>query len=102
MIAPDLAKRLYRDMLRIRILEERIVALYSEWEMRCPVHLSIGQEAAAVGSALALRATDYALSGHRAHGHYVAKGGNLKKMMAEIYGRETGCAHGKGGSMHLI
>jgi TPP-dependent pyruvate/acetoin dehydrogenase alpha subunit len=102
MIAPDLAMRLYRDMLRIRVLEERIVALYSQWEMRCPVHLSIGQEAAAVGSALALRASDYALSGHRSHGHYIAKGGSLPKMMAEIYGRATGCAQGKGGSMHLI
>jgi pyruvate dehydrogenase E1 component alpha subunit len=89
-------------MLRIRLVEERIAALYTEWEMRCPVHLCIGQEAIAVGACSVLDHSDYAFSGHRSHGHYLAKGGDLKAMMAEIYGKATGCAGGKGGSMHLI
>lgn len=88
--------------MRIRAIEEGIAEHYSEQEMRCPVHLSIGQEAAAVGACTALERHDYVLSGHRAHAHYLAKGGDLKSMMAEIYGRATGCAGGKGGSMHLI
>jgi 2-oxoisovalerate dehydrogenase E1 component len=97
-----LATRLYREMLRIRIVEQRIADRYADWEMRCPVHLGIGQEAAAVGACAALEPRDYVMSGHRSHGHYLAKGGDLKAMMAEIYGRATGCAGGKGGSMHLI
>src|SRR5258708_4351160 len=98
----DLAPRLYRDMLRIRLVEERIAALYPEQDMRCPVHLCIGQEAIAVGVCAALEQRDYVFSGHRSHGHYLAKGGDLKAMMAEIYCKATGCAGGKGGSMHLI
>ena len=97
-----LKKKLYREMLRIRTVEERIAELYPEQEMRCPVHLCIGQEAAEAGSALALKRNDLAVSGHRSHGHYLAKGGSLKAMMAEIYGKAAGCAGGKGGSMHLV
>lgn len=97
-----LKKSLYKTMLRIRTVEESIAELYPEQEMRCPVHLCIGQEAAEAGSGLALENRDYAISGHRSHGHYLAKGGDLKAMMAEIYGKATGCADGKGGSMHLI
>lgn len=93
---------LYRQVLRIRLVEERIAELYSEQEMRCPVHLCIGQEAVAAGVCMALKRDDAVMSGHRAHGHYLAKGGDLKRMMAEIYGRETGCSKGRGGSMHLI
>ncbi len=93
---------LYRAMLRIRLVEERIAALYPEQEMRCPVHLCIGQEAIAAGACAALERKDYVFSGHRSHGHYLAKGGDLKAMLAEIYGKATGCAGGKGGSMHLI
>ena len=74
---------------------------YPEEEMRCPVHLSIGQEATAVGVCSVLDANDWVLSGHRCHAHYLAKGGDLKRMLAEIYGKETGCSGGKGGSMHL-
>ena len=95
-------KDLYYSMLRIRMVEERIAKLYSEEEMRCPVHLSIGQEAIAVGVCEHLQKNDIVMSGHRAHAHYLAKGGNLKSMMAELYGKSTGCAMGKGGSMHLI
>ncbi|MFZ1989357.1 MAG: thiamine pyrophosphate-dependent dehydrogenase E1 component subunit alpha [Alphaproteobacteria bacterium] len=98
----ELKLDLYRSMARIRAVEEGIVAHYGEQEMRCPVHLSIGQEAAAAGACAVLRKTDYAFSGHRSHSHYLAKGGDLKAMMAEIYGKATGCAGGKGGSMHLI
>src|SRR5258706_1831504 len=98
----DLPARLHREMLRIRLVEERIVVLYPEQEMRCPVHLCIGQEAIAVGACAALDRRDYVFSGHRSHGHYLAKGGNLNAMMAEMYGKATGCAGGKGGSMHLI
>lgn len=89
-------------MLRIRLVEERIVALYPEQEMRCPTHLSIGQEAPPTGISAHLRTADLVFSGHRSHGHYIAKGGNLRRMLAELYGRVTGCARGKGGSQHLI
>src|SRR5579859_6536135 len=98
----DLQRRLYRGLLRLRLVEERIAELYPEQEMRCPVHLSIGQEAVAVGVCDHLEPADQALSGHRSHGHYLAKGGDLRAMLAELYGRETGCARGKGGSMHLV
>jgi len=93
---------LYIRMLRIRLVEERIAELYPEQQMRCPVHLSVGQEAVAVGVCAALEPDDYALSTHRSHAHYLAKGGDLKAMLGELYGRVTGCCHGKGGSMHLI
>ena len=92
---------LWREMLRIRLIEESIAEQYSEQEMRCPVHLSIGQEAPAVGVCHALNNSDWVFSGHRSHAHYLAKGGDLKKMLAEIYGKANGCCGGKGGSMHL-
>lgn len=93
---------LYRQMLRIRLVEERIGDLYAEQEMRCPTHLSIGQEAPPVGVSAHLTRGDLVFSGHRSHAHYLAKGGDLKAMLAELYGRDTGCAAGKGGSQHLI
>ncbi len=93
---------LYYDMLRIRMVEEKIAELYPEQEMRCPVHLCVGQEAIAVGVCAHLSEDDYVLSNHRSHGHYLAKGGDLKAMVAEIYGKVTGCSQGKGGSMHLV
>jgi pyruvate dehydrogenase E1 component alpha subunit len=93
---------LYRAMLRIRLIEEAIAKRYSEQEMRCPVHLSTGQEATAVGACAALRQDDQIITSHRGHGHYLAKGGDLNAMMAEIYGRATGCCGGRGGSMHLF
>ena len=98
----NIAVDLYYSMLRIRLIEEKIAELYSNQEMRCPVHLSIGQEATAVGVCAHLKKKDVVLSAHRAHAHYLAKGGDLKAMIAELYGKETGCAMGKGGSMHLI
>lgn len=93
---------LYRAMLRIRLIEEAIAGRYDEQKMRCPVHLSIGQEAAAVGVCAVLRPGDKAFSTHRCHGHYLAMGGDLKAMLAEIYGRAAGCCGGRGGSMHLF
>src|SRR5207249_1080843 len=92
----------YWNMLRIRLVEERIAEMYPQQEMRCPVHLCIGQEAIAVGVCAALDNTDYVTGGHRSHGHYLAKGGDLKAMVAELYGKATGCCEGKGGSMHLV
>ena len=99
---PESLQELYYQMLRIRMIEDRIAALYPEQEMRCPVHLSTGQEAVAVGACARLTRSDYALSSHRSHAHYLAKGGDLKAMMAEIYGKATGCSKGRGGSMHLV
>jgi TPP-dependent pyruvate/acetoin dehydrogenase alpha subunit len=98
----ELARPLYRTMLRIRMVEEGIAAFYPEQQMRCPVHLCIGQEAVAAGVCAHLDANDWVLSGHRSHGHYLAKGGDLKAMLAEIYGKATGCCSGRGGSMHLV
>ena len=97
-----LVERLYEELLKIRLIEEEISYRYSEEKMRCPTHIAIGQEAAAVGVCASLNKNDYAVSGHRAHHHYIAKGGNIKKLVAEIYGKETGCSGGKGGSMHLV
>ena len=100
--SPDRIKSLYRDMLRIRRVEEAIAQRYAEQEMRCPVHLSIGQEAVAVGVCAALESRDGVFGNHRAHAHYLAKGGDLTAMLAEIYGRAEGCCKGIGGSMHMI
>jgi len=93
---------LQASMLRIRLVEESIANKYSEQKMRCPTHLSIGQEAIAVGVCSNLTKEDQVLSTHRAHAHYLAKGGCLNSMLAEIYGKVTGCSKGMGGSMHLI
>ncbi len=93
---------LFKDMLRIRIIEEKIAEIYPQQEIRCPVHLCIGEEAIAVGVCANLTRDDYVLSNHRSHGHYLAKGGDLRAMMAEIYGKANGCSRGKGGSMHLV
>jgi len=94
--------KLLEKMLRIRLVEEAIAARYADQEMRCPVHLSVGQEATAVGVCAPLRDTDKVYSTHRSHAHYLAKGGDLKAMLAEIYGKAAGCCGGRGGSMHLF
>jgi len=100
--APDVARALLHTMIRIRVVEEAIAARYSEGEMRCPTHLCTGQEAAPAGVCAALAPEDWALGGHRSHGHYLAKGGDLVAMLAELYGRAAGCSRGRGGSMHLV
>ena len=96
----DVAERksLFRMMLRIRIVEEKIAQVYPEHEIRCPTHLCIGQKAVPAGISAHLADRDYVFSNHRSHGHYLAKGGDLKAMIAELYSRATGCALGKGGS----
>jgi pyruvate dehydrogenase E1 component alpha subunit len=92
---------LYRKMLRIRRFEERVAELFAEGKIPGFVHLYIGEEAVAAGVTEHLRDDDYITSTHRGHGHVIAKGGDLKKMMAELYGRKTGYCKGKGGSMHI-
>lgn len=98
----SLLLRLYETMLRIRVTEEKIAELLEQNQVRCPTHLYTGQEAIAAGVCAALTHEDYIFGGHRSHGHYLAKGGDLCGLMAELFGKVTGCARGRGGSMHLI
>lgn len=93
--------KLHSQVLEIREIEKKISKEYSSGLIRCPVHLSIGQEASAVGVISLLSKRDHLYSTHRSHAHYLAKGGNLKSMIAEIYGKFNGCVGGVGGSMHL-
>ena len=86
--------KLYTDMLRIRFVEETISQEYSKQEMRCPVHLSIGQEAIPVGVSSRLTISDQIVSAHRSHAHYLAKGCDLKKMISELFGKVDGCCRG--------
>lgn len=88
-------------MLLIRRFEERIDALFAAGELRGTSHLSAGQEAVAVGACAALRADDYVTSNHRGHGHFLAKGGDVRPMMAELFGKATGYSRGKGGTQHM-
>lgn len=92
---------LYTTMLKIRLTELEIEMLYPQDEMKTPVHLCIGQEAVPAGICANLRKDDICFSNHRGHGHYIAKGGDLKAMISELYCKETGCSKGRGGSMHL-
>ena len=95
-------ERLYRSIYRIRRVEEEVARLYPTDRIKSPVHLSIGQEAVSVGVCEALRPDDVAFGSYRGHALYLAKGGDLKAMIAELFGRAGGCSRGKGGSMHLI
>lgn len=97
----DLA-RIYRSLRLIRRAEEEVARIYPSDKIKSPVHLSIGQEAVAVGVCDALRPEDVVSPTYRGHAAYLAKGGSLKLMMAELFGKVTGVAGGKGGSMHLI
>ena len=103
MSTPDttLLADLYFRMSRVRRIEEAIAARYAEQQMRCPTHLCIGEEAIAVGVCALLQADDKVFSNHRGHGHYLAKGGSLTALIAELYGLADGCCGGRGGSMHL-
>lgn len=94
-------RAMYITMVRIRKFEEKNAELISQKEIICPTHLYIGQEAVATGVCSALRQEDWVFSTHRSHGHYIAKGGDIRAMMAEMYGKVTGCSKGRGGSMHL-
>jgi len=95
-------KAMFMTMLKIRRFEEKIIELYPQQQMQTPVHLYLGQEAIATGLCLNLKKEDYIFSNHRNHGHCIAKGMDLKIIMAELYGKRTGCSKGKGGSMHLV
>ncbi len=93
---------LYRSMVRTREFEERLAEKVLAGEIKTPCHLYVGQEATATGVCSALKKTDHIFGNHRSHGHYLAKGGSMNALMAEIYGKETGCSHGHGGSMHIM
>ena len=98
---PGLKIELYRQMLRIRLVEEMLAELYKEQEMRTPTHFAIGQEAVAAGVCAALAQEDIVYNAHRSHAHYLAKGGSLDGLVAELYGKESGTSRGRGGSVHL-
>jgi pyruvate dehydrogenase E1 component alpha subunit len=100
-ISTDVLRWMHGRMVLIREAEEIIARYYHEQEMRCPTHLCVGQEAVPVGLCAALRPGDYAFGTYRSHGIYLAKGGDLEAMMAELYGKVTGVARGKCGSMQL-
>lgn len=97
-----LSLALYRSMLQIRRAEEKIAEIYPSDKIQSPVHLCIGQEAVSAGVCFALERTDHLYGTYRSHGIYLAKGGDIKKLFAELYGKDTGCSRGKGGSMHLV
>ena len=93
--------RMYRTMVTIRTVEDVLAESVAKGEIGCPVHLYSGEEAVAVGVCDSLRTDDWIYSSHRSHGHYLAKGGDLYGLMAEVYCRQEGCSKGRGGSMHL-
>jgi len=97
----DTQMGLYKKMIEIRLFEEKIQDLYARGSIPGSVHLYIGQEAIAAGVCAHLRKEDYITSTHRGHGHLIAKGADLRYMMAELFGRKTGYCKGKGGSMHM-
>jgi TPP-dependent pyruvate/acetoin dehydrogenase alpha subunit len=96
------AARLYRSLYLIRRVEEEVARVYPTDKIKSPVHLSIGQEATSVGVCDVLETRDVVFGTYRGHAAYLAKGGDLRRMIAELYGKATGCAGGKGGSMHLV
>jgi pyruvate dehydrogenase E1 component alpha subunit len=101
-VDPHLVRRLHCFMLRLRAVEERIIAEYHPAdEMRCPVHFCLGQEAASAALNQLLRPDDYLLSHHRSHGYYLAKNAPLEALLAELYGKETGASGGKAGSQDI-
>ena len=102
MYSKDFLVSLYKTMLKIRIGEESLVEPILKGEIKTPCHLYTGEEAIATGVCAALEKDDYIFGNHRSHGHYIAKGGDVKKLIAEIYCKETGCSKGRGGSMHVI
>jgi TPP-dependent pyruvate/acetoin dehydrogenase alpha subunit len=97
-----LQKRLYAAVYRIRRAEEEIMRIYPSDKIRSPVHLSIGQEAVSVGVCETLQPNDVVFGTYRGHALYLAKGGSMRGLFAELYGKHNGCARGKGGSMHLV
>ena len=100
-IPPTFLLNIFTTMVMIRRFEETVARLISAGRILCPCHLYIGQEAVASGVCAALGNDDWVFSTHRSHGHFIAKGGNIRSMMAELFGKETGCSRGHGGSMHI-
>ncbi len=94
--------KIFETCSLIRLTELEISSRYNENKMRCPVHLSVGQEGVPAVLSIFLKKKDFAVSTHRSHAHFICKGGSIKKMIAEIYGKSSGCSGGKGGSMHLV
>jgi pyruvate dehydrogenase E1 component alpha subunit len=92
---------LHQGLLKVRLTEELLADRYKQQEMRTPTHFGIGQEAVAVGVCHALRRDDVVYSHHRCHNHFLAKGGSVYKLAAELYGRADGCSGGRGGSVHI-
>lgn len=92
---------IYTTMVKIRTFENRVAELFADGKIPGFVHLYVGEEAVATGVCANLTDQDYITSTHRGHGHLIAKGGDIKKMMAELFGRNTGYCKGKGGSMHI-
>ncbi len=97
----DTLVNMYRTMIKIRLFEEKADQLYALGKVHGTMHLSAGQEAVAVGAGFVTRDDDYLLNHHRGHGHFIASGADINKMMAEFLGKETGYCHGRGGSMHI-
>jgi TPP-dependent pyruvate/acetoin dehydrogenase alpha subunit len=100
-LSPDTLKQMYRTMWTIRRFEETAGKLYQKGVIKGGIHASIGQEGVAVGVCTALRPDDWITSTHRGHGHHIAKGADLGRLMAEIMGKDTGYCRGRGGSMHV-
>ena len=92
----------FRQLVLLRVAEEELANLFLRKKIFSFIHFYVGQEAVAVGVSTALSSSDYALGNHRSHGHYLAKGGNLRQMFCEILGKVEGSSSGKGGSMHMI
>jgi TPP-dependent pyruvate/acetoin dehydrogenase alpha subunit len=99
---PDLLKKLYFSALQIRIVEQTLADLYKLQEMRTPSHFDLGQEAIPAGVCECVGKDDHLFSTYRNHGWYLAKGGDMNRMVGELYGKVTGCSKGFGGSMHLL
>ena len=95
-------RTMFVNMVRTRVLEDRVAELLIAKEINCPVHLCAGQEASSSAVIAALQPDDYVFGSHRSHGHYLSKGGDIRKLVAEMYGKVGGCARGRGGSMHIL
>lgn len=100
-LSTELLVQMHKELIRIRQTEATLAERYKQQEMRTPVHFGIGQEAVAVGVCSALNNSDVVYSHHRSHNHFLAKGGSVYRLAAELFGRETGCSGGRGGSVHL-
>ena len=95
-------KKIFNLCAKINIVDNKIALEYKKQKIRCPVHLSLGQEALAAAIGCIIKKKDFVFSGHRSHAHYLVKNGSINKMISELYGKKNGCSNGLGGSMHLV